>query len=158
MGYVRNKSWEKLDEKAALTEEYQELGISVTEEELKDMVQGNNIIPEIAEGFKDPKTGAVDRTNIIRYLQNLNRYPQEQQMAFYMLEAGLRPKRLREKYNNLMMKTYYITDEEAKQKYEDSNTKLDLGYVVVNYTSISDSTVTVTDEQLNDYYKRHKQE
>lgn len=158
MGYVRNKAWEKLVEKAALTEEYQELGISVTEEELKDMVQGNNIIPEIAEGFKDPKTGAVDRTNIIRYLQNLNRYPQEQQMAFYMLEAGLRPKRLREKYNNLMMKTYYITDEEAKQKYEDSNTKLDLGYVVVNYTSISDSTVTVTDEQLNDYYKRHKQE
>jgi peptidyl-prolyl cis-trans isomerase D len=156
MGYVRNKAWERLVERVALSKEFEELGITVTEEELKDMVQGNNIIPEIAEGFKDPNTGAVDRTNIIRYLQNLSRYPQEQQMAFYMLEAGLRPKRLREKYNNLIMQTYYITDEEAKQRYEEANTKLDLNYLIVHYSSIPDSTVTVSDEQLRDYYNRNK--
>lgn len=137
MGYVRNQAWNRLLEDYAFQKQYDALGLTVTDEELKDMVQGNNITEDIANSFKNPETGEVDRNAIIRFLQNFNQLPQEQQIAFSVLEARLRPKRLREKYDNMFALTTFTTDAEAQVRYQEQNTTLEVEYLYVPYTSIS---------------------
>ncbi len=158
MGYVRNQAWNRIVEKIAFQKQYEDLGLSVTDEELKDMVQGNNISPMIANNFKDPKTGEVDRNAIIRYLQNFEQLPPEQQMAFSVLEARLRPDRLREKYNNMISLTTFTTDAEAKQRYNNLNATAAVEYVYVPYATISDSSINLTASALDAYFAENKNE
>jgi len=158
MGYVRNQAWNRLLEDYAFQKQYEALGLTVTDEELKDMVQGNNITEDIANSFKNPETGEVDRNAIIRFLQNFNQLPQEQQIAFSVLESRLRPKRLREKYDNMFALTTFTTDAEAQARYQEQNTTLEVEYLYVPYTSISDSAIDVSASAVDAYFSKNKNE
>jgi len=58
-------------------------------------------------------------------------------------------------YNNLITAGLGATLKEGERHYVDNNTKLDLEYVFVPFTSIPDSTITVTDDEILAYAKKH---
>ena len=58
-------------------------------------------------------------------------------------------------YNNLIAAGLGATLKEGERYYFDNNTKLDIEYVYVPYTYISDSLVAVTDDEIKDYVKKH---
>ncbi len=58
-------------------------------------------------------------------------------------------------YNSLITAGLGATLKEGERHYIDNNTKLDLEYVYVPYTYISDSTVVVTDAEILAYAKKH---
>ena len=72
---IRQQAWDYLIVKKAFQKEYDELGLSVTEEELVDMVQGKNIHPDLVQAFTNPETGQFDREQIVIYLQQINQMP-----------------------------------------------------------------------------------
>ncbi len=62
---IRKEAWNALIIENAYKSELEKLGISVTDEEVVDMVQGNNISPQIKQFFTDPNTGQFSRDAVI---------------------------------------------------------------------------------------------
>jgi peptidyl-prolyl cis-trans isomerase D len=155
---IRQQAWDKLIADIAFTEQFQELGIEVTESELVDMVQGNNITPEIRQAFTNPETGEFSRDQIINYLQQLPQLPPQQQVAWQVFESNLKTGRRRIKYDNLLLLSDYVTTQEAKEQYEAENTIAEVEYLYVPFYAISDTAVEVTDAMLQNYLDEHADE
>ncbi|MDF7812414.1 SurA N-terminal domain-containing protein [Hymenobacter sp. YC55] len=156
MGYLRDQAWNQTIYRIAFQKEFDKLGLSVSDDELTDMVQGRNIHPSIRQAFTDPKTGQFDRAKIIQYLQGLDKLPPDAQAAWQNFEANLGPERMGQKYNNLIKLSTYVTTAEAKRFDENQNTRASMRYLFVPYFSISDSAVKVTDDQLQAYLDKNK--
>jgi len=155
---LRQQAWDYLIVKIAFQDQYEELGIEVTEDEQWDMVQGNNVAFEIKQAFSDPATGEFQRDRVINYLQQVNQLPPEQQASWYLFEQNLKPSRLRLKYDNLLVKTTYATDAEAKMQYQDETSVAEIKYLYIPYYSVSDSLVSVDDSDLKEYLNDHQSE
>ena len=155
---IRQQAWNQLVFKKAYYKEFEKLGIKVTDEEMIDMIQGNNIDPSWASLFTNQETGEIDRNNIRSFLQNIENVPPQSQAFYLNFERNLRPNRLRAKYENLLAQTYYATKAEAKKEYEAQNSKADVRYVYVPYSNIPDSAVSVSDSELREYYNDNQEE
>ena len=105
---IRDQAWEKLINDISYNDQYNKLGLTVTNNESVDMVQGDNIHPMILQAFTDPNTGSFSVDNVIGYLQNLSSQAVNQQQAWFSFEANLKPMRLRTKYDNLLSQTTFI--------------------------------------------------
>jgi peptidyl-prolyl cis-trans isomerase D len=157
LGYLRDQTWNQLLYRRAFQPEIDKLGLAVGDDEMVDMVQGDNPTPAIRQAFTDPKTGQFDKARLIDYLKNLDKLPPDAQAAFHNFEASLRdfdgPVN---KFNALLKNSVYVTTAEAKQFDQAQNSKATFRYLFVPYTSVSDSAFKPTDAQLTDFLERHK--
>jgi len=153
---IRQQAWDYLIVKKAFQNEFDQLGLVVTEEELVDMVQGKNIHPDLVRAFTNPETGEFERDQIVMYLQQINDMPPQQQAGWYLFEKNLQPSRLRLKYDNLLIKTDYVTEAEAQYQYQQENNVAEIRYLYIPYYSLSDTMVTVTDRDLQAYFDEHQ--
>jgi peptidyl-prolyl cis-trans isomerase D len=155
---LREQTWGQMILKVAYQKEFDRLGINVSEDELVDMVQGNNVHPVIKQTFTNPQTGQFDRSLVVKYLkEDLPKVPAEQQAAWYNFEANLGPERNLSKYNNLIKLSNYVTTAEAKRFQSEQNDKASVKYLYVPFFTISDSAIKVTDEQLQAYLDKNKE-
>lgn len=152
---IREQAWNQLISEYAVSEEYDELGIGVSNEELADMVQGVNVHPLVRQQFTDPQTGQFDKNQIVQFLKSL-RPGTPQAAQWQAFERGLADQRKQEKYFNLLRLTSYVTTAEAKRDYEAQTAKTNVRYLYVPFAAIPDSTVKVEDSQLQDYLSKHK--
>ncbi|GAB2786496.1 SurA N-terminal domain-containing protein [Rhabdobacter roseus] len=155
---LREQAWNQLVIDIAYKEEYEKLGLQVTDDELVDMVQGNHISPAIQQAFGNPTTGAFDKSAVVNYLKNLKTLPLPQQQSWAAFETSLREDRLRQKYENILRQSTYVTKAESEKEYVAQNTKASLRYLYVPFYSIADTTVKVTDSQLEAYLNKHRDE
>lgn len=158
LAQLREQAWNQFVFEIAYQEQFDKLGLEVSEQELVDMVQGNNISPAVRQAFTNPQTGVFDKSAIINYLKGLRNLPPQQQAAWANFEANLKQDRLREKYENLMRLSVFATTAEAQKEYQAQNSKADIKFLFVPYYTINDTTVKVTDSQLQDYLNKHKDE
>ena len=157
LSYLREQAWNQLLARRAYQPEFEKLGLTTPDDELVDLVQGDNITPSLKQAFTDPKTGQFDKARLIDYLKNLDKLPPESQAAYHNFETALRDfDRPLQKYNALLKNSVYVTSVEAKRFEEAQNAKANFRYLFVPYSSVSDSTVKPTDAQLQDYLDRHK--
>ena len=156
LGYLRDQAWNQTIYRLAFKPEWEKLGLTVSDDELVDMVQGDNISPGIKQAFTDQKTGQFDKARLIEYLKNLDKLPPENQAAWRNFEANLPAERLANKYNALLKNSVYVTSAEAKRFDSFQNTKQTVKYLFVPYGSISDSAVKVTDAQLQAYLDKNQ--
>lgn len=155
---IQQQAWDKMIADVAFSKQFDELGIQVTEQELVDMVQGNNVDPGIQQSFTNPETGEFDRNRLISYLQNMPQLPQEQQISWQLYEKNLNESRGRLKYEGLLTASEYVTTQEAKQLYEAENTTAEVKYLYVPFYAVSDSAVQVSDKELSAYIQAHPKE
>lgn len=156
LGMIREQAWNQLIFKIALQKEYDRLGIEVTDDELADMVQGNNIHPAVKQAFTNPQTGEFDRTQVVQYLKNLDQMGPNARPMWTTFEQGILSDRLQSKYANLLSNTVYVTTAEAKNFYSAQNATASIKALFVPYFTLADSSIVVTDAQLQDYYNSHK--
>lgn len=148
---LRNQAWDALIAEIAYKRQFNNVGLAVSDEEVIDMVQGDNISPDIQQAFTDPETGQFDKEQVVAFLQNLADQPPQQRANWYSFESNLAPSRLRIKFDNLLVKTNYATEEEAKLEYLNIAATADIKYLYVPYLTVPDSVVTVSDSELEDY-------
>jgi peptidyl-prolyl cis-trans isomerase D len=156
LGYLRDQAWNQTIYRMAFKPEWDKLGLTVSDDELVDMVQGDNISPGIKQAFTDKATGQFDKARLIEYLKNLDKLPPENQAAWHNFEDNLPAERIANKYNALLKNSVYVTSAEAKRFDANQNTKETVKYLFVPYGSISDSAVKVTDDQLQAYLDKNK--
>ncbi|MCC5930306.1 MAG: peptidylprolyl isomerase [Cyclobacteriaceae bacterium] len=155
MNTIRQQAWDYIIVKTAFQKEYDKLGIEVTDEEHVDMVQGNNISSEIIAAFSNPETGEFDKEQVVQYLQMISQMPPQQQAAWYLFERGLKPARLRVKFDNMLVKTSYATEAEAEHRYQEENSVAEIKYLYVPFYSISDSLVQVTEAEMRAHLREN---
>jgi peptidyl-prolyl cis-trans isomerase D len=153
---IRENTWNQLIQELIMNKEYENLGIVITPEELFDMVQGPNPHFAIIQNFTNPETGQYDRELVVRYLQNLDQMPQVNKDQWMVFERFLKEDRLRTKYQNLIIKGYYIPTAFAKLSYEEKNDKVSGELVGVRYSTVADSLIKLTDKDYKAYYDRNK--
>ena len=155
---LRDQTWEKLINDISYMNQYEKLGLQVTDRESVDMVQGNNIHPMIVEAFTDPSTGYFNVDNVIGYLQNLSNQPSGQQQAWYSFESNLRPMRMRSKYDNLIGLSTHINSLQAQNEYFSTSKTIDLSYFFVPFYKVPDSLFDVSSKEMRSYLKKNKED
>ena len=156
---IREEIWKEIVQENVLEKNYDKIGISITPDELFDMVQGNNLHPIIVQQFGNPQTGEVNREAIINFLKSFENDPSGLRKEFWLyIEKLIKKDRLFTKYNNLVKKGMYVTDLQAKHSAENRNKKVDFSYIVKRYSTINDSLVQVTESEIKDYYNNNSQE
>jgi peptidyl-prolyl cis-trans isomerase D len=156
LAQMREQVWNQYIMDLAYGKEYESLGLSVTPKELVDMVQGENIHPSVRQQFTNPQTGQFDKNYVIQFLKNFKTMPVAQQQAWANFEKSLSQDRLRSKYENLLRMSTYTTNAEAQKEYSAQTAKVDVRYLYVPFYSVADSTIKVSDSQLEEYLNSHK--
>ncbi|MCS7004989.1 MAG: peptidylprolyl isomerase [Cytophagales bacterium] len=155
MQMVRRQAWSQLIFKIAYHKEFEKLGLQVSDAELVDMVQGNNIHPAIRMMFGD-KEGNFDVNQVKNFLKNLDKVEPRYQEIYRSLEEGIPIERLRNKYENLLTQTYYITEYEARKEYENANTMADIKYLYIPYNTVPDSLLDLSENKMKEYFNKNK--
>jgi peptidyl-prolyl cis-trans isomerase D len=154
---IREQVWQGYLQKNILGKTTENLGITVGVDELFDLIQGANPHPIIQQLFRNPQTGAIDKSAIIQFLKSLETNATPEQKAYWLyIEDQIKQDKLRSKYNTLVSKGLYVTSDEAKKSLEAKNKNANFQYVVLNYSSIADASVTLSDSELKEYYNKHK--
>ena len=156
---IREQVWQGYLQENILGKATEDLGITVSADELFDLVQGNNPHQIIQQLFKNPKTGQVDKSTIIQFLKSLETNATPQQKSYWLyIENQIKQDKLRSKYNNLVSKGLFVTTEEAKKSLEAKNRNANFQYIVLNYSTVPDADVKISDSDQKDYYNKHKDE
>lgn len=157
MYQVQDQVWNQLVQELVMGEEFNGAGIAVSTEELKDMVMGNNIHPQIRQIpiFQNEQTGQFDPSLVRNFIANLQNNP-EMQSTWLSFEQGIKQERINNKYYTAIQKGYFVTDKYAQQEAIDKQRKVDFKYVTLPYTNVKDEEITIKDDDLKAYYENHK--
>jgi len=154
---IREEAWQNLVREIVMGNVYKELGITVSSEELFDMVQGQNIHPIIQNIFRNPQTGQVNRSAVLQILKNLNESGTSAQKAQWMfIENQIVTERTLTKYNSLINKGLYVTSSEAKADLEEKNRRANIQFVGQSYYAVPDSAISISENELKEYYNANK--
>ena len=153
---LRDQAWERLINDISYVEEFNKIGLTVTDKESVDMVQGNNIHPMIIQAFSDPSTGSFNKDNVIGYLQNLSNQPAYHQQAWFSFESNLKPMRLRNKYDNLIAQSTYYNSLDAEAEYFNTSSQIDLAYFYIPFFAVSDTLFDVSTNEMRSYLNKNK--
>jgi len=152
--YYEDMAWEELVLDVIIKQKMDELGITVTDDELVNMITGPNPDPFIAQQFKK-EDGTIDRAALdaaISAPENTN--------IWITIEQQLRDNRRREKLSQYLQASVKVSDAEVAQEYMDKNSTLSFDYIRVAYNEIPDSVLNPTDTELKTFYtkeaKRYK--
>jgi len=154
---VKEQTWNDIVHRIIMDNEYADIGLSVTTDELFDLIQGPNPHALIKQYFTNPDTKQYDRDLVIRYLQNMESLPEDAKQQWYRFEKYIKDDRLRNKFNILMSKGYYIPKDLAQVAFLEKNDKAVIEYVAAKYVDVKDSIFDPTDSDYSKYYKDHKE-
>lgn len=157
--------WNMTVSSTVLNQEFEKAGLAYTNKEFGEDIKGSTNPPQwFRQQFSDPQTGVYDGAKATDYIaqvnQSLKKNPSSQQAQMFK-KAVLDPSQesqLATKYGSLIAGAVYIPKWMADKVAADNNSIASISYVAVPYSSVSDSAVKVTDEDINDYVKRHAKE
>jgi peptidyl-prolyl cis-trans isomerase D len=154
-----------------LTEAMDKLGMSVGPEELFDMVQGNNISPVLQQNqmFHNPETGMFDKMALLDFLKavdddNIATLPPDQQAQllpyrnfWLFMEKNIKLQRMEQKYTTLLSKAIAANTLDAKEAFDETTESSNIIYAMQPYSTIPDSTVSVTKSEQEKLYNQRKE-
>ncbi|MEO0065102.1 MAG: hypothetical protein RI983_428 [Bacteroidota bacterium] len=141
-----------------LNQEFEKLGLTVSAKELNDILFGEN--SPLRQEFTDPKTGEFKVDDAKRAFAQIKKSKNAEQVK--MITAGyIEPtiqNSLRNKYQNLLLQSVYVPKWLVEKQQADNNAVANASYVLYPYVAIADSTVKVSDDDINSYVKKHSTE
>lgn len=155
---LRNNTWQQMVMEKLMGIEYEETGLTISSDELYDIMLGENMTPAIRQLFTDPNTGTVDKDRARMVVSQLISFPDSDPQKLYWLsmEDEVSSNRKMLKYNNLIAKSLFITDAQVQESAEATATQSDISYIVKNYSSIDDSTIRVNNSEIKEYYNQNQ--
>ena len=161
LGQIRNQAWDQLSREMIMDNQYNILGLSVSDEEWIERISGVNVHPDISQiqSFQDPNTGQFDRTKVLGYLQQIEQDPSGESVdRWIQFQKYLINSILNDKYNKLIEKGSYVNSLEAKSSFNEGVQNITFNYLSVPFNVINDSTVLVSDKEIKKYYNSNKED
>ena len=166
---IKETVWKQVVEDALLSKDYAALGLEVSDKEVNDMLVGANAIPDVKQAFTDPKTGIFDaqaaaaQINQLRALyksgpkKNADNARYDGARRFFEESVPQIIKmRLREKYTTLLANSSYVPKWMIEKMNADNSQLASISYVNTPYFTIPDSSVKISDGEIEDYISKHK--
>ncbi|MDE3234339.1 MAG: peptidylprolyl isomerase [Bacteroidota bacterium] len=141
-----------------MQQEYDKLGLSVTGKELGEILFSEN--SPFRREFTDPQTGEFKVDDARRAFDQIKKSKNsEQKQAIYRMyiEPAIQ-QALQTKYQALLQGSMYAPKWMVEKQQADDNAVASVSYVYVPYTSVSDSAVKVSDDEIMAYAKKHSKE
>ena len=149
--------WDNEIKKAVLNNEYEKVGIDVGEERLRELIVKD---PSIQQYFTNQQ-GVFDENALNEYIkriyENKDRFP-EDYLKWKNFEDAKIENEKEKIFTDLIKASLTPTLKEAEDLYHYENDAVDFKYAAVPYTTIPDSTVTVTKQDISNYISKHKDE
>jgi peptidyl-prolyl cis-trans isomerase D len=152
---VRDQVWSQMVSSELLKNLDEQLGITVSDAEMNDLLTGPNPDPQVRQAFTNPQTGVFNPQEVSATIQRVKNDPnmKDKWAAF---EASIKERRYAEKFNALLSGGIYVPKFILDNQFEAHNSLASIQYVKVPYTSIPDAQVKVTDEDIKQYMQAHK--
>ena len=151
--------WNQEVERIINEQEYDKLGLVVSDKELSDILFDPQQSP-LKREFTDEKTGIFDVAKAKQIIAQVKKSKNAEQIQM-INEAYLKPtiqQKLRSKYSDLLQHSVYIPKWLVEKTQADNNAISSISYVAVPYSTIVDSTVKVSDDEIMDYATKHHKE
>ena len=155
---VNESAWQDLMGELVLIPSIENAGIGVGEEELLDLTQGTSISPVLMrEQSFVGQNGTFDRNKLVEFVKAI---PQDESgnLATYwnFLEKSIKNDQMFTKYISLLDKSTITTPVEMKRVIAENNTTSDVSFVMQPFGFMPDTTVTVSQQEIKDYYNKNK--
>lgn len=156
-----NQIWNEYLDELLYNQQMDEAGIEVSDDELFDMIQGDNVDPSVSgiPAFQDSITRQFDRNLVIQFI---NKQLTEEndpdgvyRKSWSEFEQSLMKSRRKAKYNTAIKKAIYVTNAQAKADYINKNQISVVRFAAKRYDTVADSTITVSDDDLKKYYNEN---
>ena len=163
----RDQLWNFYVNEAIVTEEAEELGLSVTTEELAELEFGNNPSPIIRRNLSDPQTGQVNRQLLTQIQQDIDNgtitdainegrlNPNFRDIWKYQ-RREIKATRLQEKMTALVSKAMYAPSWQAQAFANEQAGSRRVAVVKVPFSEIDDTDVDVTDADVQAYVDENR--
>jgi len=146
-----------------LKDEYDALGLTVSDSEFNDLLFSESAPADLKQQFTD-SFGRYDAAQLQARLRELKNYKgndaniikQRESVNDYLEQ--IRKQRLEDKYQTLFAGTIFIPKWMVEKRIADNSLTANISYVAVPYTTISDSAVKVTDDEIKSYMNKHKKD
>lgn len=153
-GQIRDQAWEDIINEGILKDLYKDLGITVSEAEMNDLLFGSNPDPMIRQAFTNPQTGQFNAQEAGQMIRQLRNDPEQKQM-WENFENEIKKNRLEQKFNSLILGGLYMPKKLAEQNIALTE-KLAAGeLVMLPYSLISDNEIEISDEELKAYIQKN---
>jgi len=154
-----SSAWDQTVDDIVMQQEYDKLGLQFTAKELNDVLFGANPPQWLSQQFTDPQTGQFNVSAAKQYFAQIKKQKDNPNLEMFN-EAYIKPtinQVLRMKYMALLGTSTYVPKWMAEKTLSEQNAVASFSYVTVPYTSISDSTVKVSDADITAYMNKHKE-
>jgi parvulin-like peptidyl-prolyl isomerase len=146
----RDQVWDFVLSQVLIEQQVNKLGITVSDEEIKDIILGDNPPDFLKQSFID----SVGNFNRELY-ENALFDPQNEQ-ALINAEESVRQFRLNEKLQSMILASVNVTEDEVLRKFKDQNIYVnDAEYTSIPFNIFPDSLIQVTDEDIRKYYEEN---
>lgn len=152
MDNARDVIYNQLVDGMLIEQEMDRLGITVTDEELVDLVLGDDPHPMVVRTFSNAE-GGLDRNLLQSFIDD----PTASQQ-WSLLEAQLRDTRRREKLQNLMEATVRVSEQDVLEEYRKRNLKVDTRFTALRYAAVPDDSIDFSDSDLRAYYNNNRED
>jgi peptidyl-prolyl cis-trans isomerase D len=152
---IRESLWNEFVEDAIMGDEYAKLGITVSDKEVGDILYGNNPPQMLKQQFTD-STGRYNSAAAYQAIHGLKKNSTQYNSFWGEFVPALEKSREREKFTSLVGKTMYVPKWLLEKTNAENSQRSSISYVNVPYSTIPDSTIRVTDEDVQEYVNKHK--
>ena len=167
---IKDQVWQTYVNNQLIAAEAQKLGLTVTDAEIKAIIEQGTHPLLMQTPFRNPQTGAFDKDMLKKFLvdyANMNNGQMPAQYAEYyqkmgnfwkFIEKTLKESTLAEKYQNLIAKSLISNSVSAEDAFKSRTEQSDLLLAGVPYSTINDSTIQVSDAEIKELYNQKKEQ
>ena len=151
---IVNAVWDREVRTAILNQQFEELGLEIESDQVLELIRNN---PSFAQNpqFQD-ENGFFDDTAFLNFIADLRVNAPQQYELWLQNEVALIQSAKEVRYFDLIRAGIGATLQEGELEYHLANDKVDIRYVRVPYSSVPDSTISVSKEEIAAYIKDHK--
>jgi len=154
---IREQIWQNIIREDILESKYKDLGIAVTDEELNDLVLGNDPHPIVKQLFTNRQTGQFNKSFLVQFLKNTEADENAKKYWLYF-ENNIISDRMGTKFNSLVGRGVYVTSKQAEFESQINSRTVDFSYTMKGYSALPDSSVSVSSADYRKYYDSHKED
>ena len=166
---VKDQVWQSYVNNQLITAEAKKLGLTVSDAEIQAIIEEGTHPLLMQTPFRNPQTGAFDKDMLKKFLVDYANLGKSQMPAQYVeyyqkmgafwnfIEKTLRQTALAEKYQNLLAKSLISNPVSAEDAFASRTNQTDVLLAAVPYSSINDSTITVSNEEIKALYNKKKE-
>ncbi|MCP9291432.1 SurA N-terminal domain-containing protein [Gracilimonas sediminicola] len=149
--YYETQAWNELVNSRLLRQKMDDLGITVSDQEVLDMVYGENPAPVIRQNFTR-EDGTIDRAAVQQVLSS-----SEFSQQAVALEMQLREQRRQQKLNNYISAGLQVTEGEVEREFVKNNSTANVNYIRFPYSEVTEQQLEVSDAELREYYNKNRE-